>query len=136
MVIGPEWKPTAQPARMRASHAALVGVCRVGLSRPVPDATGHRSLPRLRASTVETRGVRARHRPFRVTAQGRRAVGLSVVLRLADRVAQVGDADTRDDRRVAQDHTRAGEVVEEPDAGAETHRRDVDGQFIEEPGTQ
>jgi hypothetical protein len=47
-------------------------------------------------------------------------------------VAQVRNADARDHRRVAKDGWRAGEVVEESNAGAKKNRRDVDADFVEE----
>lgn len=57
-------------------------------------------------------------------------------LHLAHRVAQVGNADARDHHRVAKDEWRAGEAVEESNAGAEKNRRDVDVDLIEEAGIQ
>src|SRR3954452_8220815 len=59
-----------------------------------------------------------------------------VRLRFADRVAQVGNADARDHRRVAEDGWRAGEVVEESNSGAKKNRRDVDVDLVEEAGIQ
>jgi hypothetical protein len=47
-------------------------------------------------------------------------------------VAQVCNADARDHTRVAKDGWRAGEVVEESNAGAKKNRRDVDAHFVEE----
>jgi hypothetical protein len=46
------------------------------------------------------------------------------------------DADARDHRRIAEDAGRAGEAIEEPDAGAEENRRDVDEDFVQEPGIE
>lgn len=51
-------------------------------------------------------------------------------------VAQVGNADARDHRRVAQDDWRAGEAVEESNSGAKKNCHDVDVDFVEEPGVQ
>ena len=48
-----------------------------------------------------------------------------VGLRRAYWVAQVCNADARDDRRVAKDGRRAGEVVEESNSGAKKNRREV-----------
>src|ERR1700704_2581235 len=57
-------------------------------------------------------------------------------LRLAYRVAQVGHADARDHRRVAQGGWGGGEMVEESHSGAKEDRRDVDGDLVEEAGVQ
>ena len=65
---------------------------------------------------------------------GRERCGVG--LRLAYWVAQVCHADARDHRRVAKDGWRAGEVVEESNAGAKQHRRDVDADFVEEASIQ
>jgi hypothetical protein len=51
-------------------------------------------------------------------------------------VAQVCNADARDDCRIAKDGWRVGEAVEESNAGAKKNRRDVDLHFVEEPGIQ
>src|SRR6476660_5247432 len=59
-----------------------------------------------------------------------------VELRLAYWVAQVGNADARDHRRVAKDGWRAGEVVEESNSGAKQNRRDVDVDLVEEASIQ
>jgi hypothetical protein len=48
----------------------------------------------------------------------------------------VCNADTRDDRRVAKDGRRAGEVVEESNSGAKKNRRDVAVDFVEETSIQ
>src|SRR5829696_8521615 len=53
-------------------------------------------------------------------------------LRLAHRVAQVGDADPRDHPRVAEDGWRAGKVIEQSHAGSEQQRRDVDVDLVEQ----
>src|SRR5829696_865175 len=59
-----------------------------------------------------------------------------VGLRLAYRVAQVGNADAGDHRRVSKDGWRACEVVEKSNSGAKKNRRDVDVNFVEEAGIQ
>jgi len=64
------------------------------------------------------------------------AVRDQLILRLAYRVAHVGYADACYHLRVAKDGWRAGEVVEEPNSGAKKYRRDVDVDFVEEPGIQ
>src|SRR6187402_562005 len=40
----------------------------------------------------------------------------------AHRIAQMRDAYSRDDLRIAQDDRRAGKAFEEPDSGTEEHR--------------
>jgi hypothetical protein len=60
---------------------------------------------------------------------GRESVGVG--LRLAYCVARVCNADARDHRRVAKDDRRAGQAVEESNAGAKKNRRDVDVDFVE-----
>src|SRR5207244_1602821 len=57
-------------------------------------------------------------------------------LRLPDRVAQVGDPDALEHRRVAEHGGRAGEVVEESNSGAKQERHEVDVDFVEEAGIQ
>ena len=57
-------------------------------------------------------------------------------LRLAHRVAQVGNADARNHGRVAQDGWRAGEVVKESNPAAKKSRRDVDVDFVHEASIQ
>jgi hypothetical protein len=57
-------------------------------------------------------------------------------LRLSYWIAQVGNADARDHRRVVKDGRRAGEVVKESNSGAKKNRRDVDADFIEESRIQ
>src|SRR6478735_3681031 len=52
------------------------------------------------------------------------------------RVAQVGDADARDGRRVAEEGGHAGEVVEEPYPGPEQDRREVDAEVVDEAGVE
>ena len=52
------------------------------------------------------------------------------------RVAQVCNADARDNCRVAKDGWRGGEVVEESNSGAKKNRRDVDVDFVEEASIQ
>src|SRR5215210_7599440 len=59
-----------------------------------------------------------------------------VGLRLAYRVAEVCNADSRDHRRVAKDGWRAGEVVKQSNSGAKKNRRDVDVDFVEEASIQ
>ncbi len=59
-----------------------------------------------------------------------------VGLRLAYRVAEVCNADARDDTRVAKSDWRTGEAVEEANSGAKKDRGDVDAEFVEEPGIQ
>ncbi len=46
------------------------------------------------------------------------------------------NADARDHRRIAKDGWCAGEVVKESNSGPKKYRRDVDGDFVEEPGIQ
>ena len=48
----------------------------------------------------------------------------------------VGNADTRNHRRVAEQGWRVGEVVEESNSGAKKNRRDVDVDFVEEASIQ
>jgi len=62
--------------------------------------------------------------------------GWGVGLRLAYWVAQVGNADARDHRRVAKDDWRAGETVEESNSGAKKNRHDVNVDFVEEASVQ
>src|SRR5829696_384624 len=62
--------------------------------------------------------------------------GTGIGLRPAYRVAQMRDADALNDHRVAKDGWRAGEVVEESNAGAKKNRRDVDADLVEEAGIQ
>ncbi len=57
-------------------------------------------------------------------------------LRLVYWVAQVGNADPLDHRRVAKDGWRTGEVVKESNSGAKQNRRDVDVDFVQEAGIQ
>lgn len=57
-------------------------------------------------------------------------------LRLADRVAQVRNADALNHRRIAKDGWRAGEVVKEPDPRAKKNRRDIDADLVEEASIQ
>ena len=52
------------------------------------------------------------------------------------RITQVRYADSRGHRRIAEDGRRAGEMVEEANAGAEKHRGDVDGQLVEKSNIQ
>ena len=59
-----------------------------------------------------------------------------VTLRLAYRIAQMCDAHPRDHRRVAKDGWHAGEVVEEPNARAEKHRRNINVKLVEESAVQ
>src|SRR6476620_5692993 len=59
-----------------------------------------------------------------------------VELRLAYWVAQVGNADALNHRRVAKDGWRAGEGVEDVHTGAKKNRRDVDADFVEEASVQ
>jgi hypothetical protein len=48
----------------------------------------------------------------------------------------VCNADARDHRRVAQDGWRAGEAVEESNAGTKKKRYEVDVDFVEEASIQ
>jgi hypothetical protein len=48
----------------------------------------------------------------------------------------VCNGDGPDHRRVAKGNWRVGEVVEESNSGAKKNRRDVDADFVEEPGIQ
>src|SRR5512132_2887985 len=62
--------------------------------------------------------------------------GCGVGLCLAYWVAEGCSADARDHRRVAKDGWRAGEVIKEPNSGAEKNCRDVDADFVEEASIQ
>lgn len=64
------------------------------------------------------------------------AVGRKPILSPAHRVAQVCDANALDHRRVAKNGWHAGEAVEESNSGAKKECRDVDVEFVEEPGIQ
>src|SRR4051812_7822053 len=55
---------------------------------------------------------------------------------LAYRVAQVGNADARNHRRVPKEGRRAGEVIEESHSGAKKNRHDIDADFVEESSVQ
>jgi len=57
--------------------------------------------------------------------------GCGVRLRLAYWVAQVGNANALDHRRVAKADWRAHEAVEESNSRAKKNRRDVDVDFVE-----
>ena len=58
------------------------------------------------------------------------------VLRPAYAVARVCNTDALDHRRIAKDRWRPGKVIEESNSGAKKNRRDVDVDFVEEPGVQ
>lgn len=53
-------------------------------------------------------------------------------LRLAYPVAQVGYADSGNDRRIAKNGWHASEVVKEPNSRAEKECRDVHLDFVEQ----
>src|SRR4030095_8698646 len=48
----------------------------------------------------------------------------------------VCNADTGDHGRVAKDGRRAGEMVKQSNPGAKKYRRDINGEFVEEPSIQ
>src|SRR5258707_1242158 len=57
-------------------------------------------------------------------------------LSLEYRVAQVCNAYALDHGRVAKADWRAGEAVEESNTSPKKNRRDIDGDFVEEPSIQ
>lgn len=106
-----------------------VGIAELG-ERRSPAIRFNTDSPSRRRSTRS--GNRAEGRAVFVCA----GAGPALRLLLTNRITQVRYANALNCRRAAEECGCSGEVVEEPDSGAEEHRGDVEADLVEQAGLQ